>query len=136
MTTDDVPESRLSPQVTTARGEEGTHRFSLMRNRSGVLVTCFASFTITACGGASEASLATTCSDWLALDLPVQEALGDDNGLSEPQEEIAKDLLGENGKETRGANLVWFGVNAVAVCAPDGTGTRPFGTLNDLMDWS
>lgn len=91
---------------------------------------------LTACGGATEESLATTCDDWISLDLPVQEALAAGSSLSEKQEDIAKDLLGEHGKETRGANLTWFGINAVAACAPDGTGTRPSGTLDELMDWS
>lgn len=105
------------------------------RKRVG-LASGIVAIVLTACGGASEESLSTTCDDWLALGLPVQEALMDDNSLSEKQEDIAKDLLGEHDKKTTGSNLMWFGINAVKTCAPDGTGTRPSGTLNDLMDWS
>ena len=112
---------------------QGPHRVALH-----LAIAAVAAMTSSGCLGQHEASaesLATTCQDWVALDLPVREALGDEDGLSDAQAEIAEDLLEAHGVSTSSLALSQFNGTVVLACAPDGTGTRPGGPIEELISW-
>jgi len=95
---------------------------------SGAFVLAFAS-TLAGCSDSSTAGGETTCTEWLELDLPAQEALDNvadgKSNLSDEQVEIMKDALEEAGLATDEMNVITASINVLQFCAPDGTGTRP-----------
>lgn len=111
-----------SPMGPRRRPTRTSYRMVLAIAASGVLA-------VSGCAGASTAGGDTTCSQWLALDLPVEEAFdrieqGESN-LSDEQQEILQDALDAEGLATDDTNVAYASYDVIQFCAPDGTGTRP-----------
>lgn len=84
---------------------------------------------LAACSGTSTEGGATTCDEWIALDLPVEEAMdriGDgESNMSEEQLAILEDALQDQDLATDEMNMLIASGSILTYCAPDGTGTRP-----------
>jgi hypothetical protein len=84
---------------------------------------------VSGCSGASTSGGATTCREWLDLDLSakdaIDKAMSGKAGLSEGQEAILKDALKSADLSTSSSNMTFASANILQYCAPDGTGTRP-----------
>lgn len=124
---DETTASLLRP----ARGPRSHGCQRAARWTCAVSVACVLALasTLTGCSGSSTAGGDTTCTEWLELDLPAQEALDNvadgKSNLSDEQEEIMKDALEEAGLATDEMNVITASINVLQFCAPDGTGTRP-----------
>lgn len=79
--------------------------------------------------GASTAGGATTCKEWMGLNLSTEEALSKsmsgEVALSDEQKAILKDALKSADLATSSSNMTFASANLLQYCGADGTGTRP-----------
>ncbi len=107
------------------------------RNRALLMVTLVVSMLLTACSSSgSGPGSETTCAEYLALQLPLEDQLLGGQ-RSEEQEDIVKQMLDAHGVDTGKANMAIADMQIVQFCGIGSTvnsmtSDRP---IEDAIDW-